>query len=221
MARKKLINLHGTKKLDSINVKENEADLQYGEIAVNYSTDSPDLYIRKADDTIASVSDMVKVPEYTLEQGTAGPNMSAEYHLVKDGEKVGVSINIPKDQFLKSATYDEENKQIVFIFETASGETKTVIDVTDFASIYKQGDGIIINDNTISLNVINENGLVLDASGLKLNLASNDGTAGAIVSANVGEKFSAAANEDLVKVDLTNGVLTLQVSDTIDCGTYD
>lgn len=220
MARKKLINLHGTTKLSSIKIKEGESDLQYGEIAVNYSNDDPNLYIRKQDDTIASVSDMVKIPEYTLVSGSPASGMSAEYHLEKDGQQVGPSINIPKDQFLKSATYNNETKQLVFVFETSTGETTTTIDVTDFASIYTEGNGISISDNTISLKAVADNGLSLDSEGLKLNLAS-EGSAGTLKSVTIGENFSATSEENLIKTNLSDGVLTIQVSDTIDCGTYE
>lgn len=217
MARKKLIHIHSNVK----DAKPTSEQIEYGEIAVNYNDDSPNLYIRKQDDTIASISDMVKIPEYTLVSGSPASGMSAEYHLEKDGQPVaGSSINIPKDQFLKSATYNNETKQLVFVFETSTGETTTTIDVNDFASIYTEGNGISISDNTISLKAVADNGLSLDSDGLKLNLAS-EGSAGTLKSVTIGENFSATSEEKLIKTNLADGVLTIQVSDTIDCGTYE
>lgn len=297
MARKKLINLHGKTQLTSPNIGDN-TPLQYGEIAINYSNDNPSLYIRKEDDTIATFS--TGGAEYTLVQGTPETGMAAEYHLTKNGTKVGASINIPKDQFLKSVSYDSTSKELVFIFETSEGENELRVSVTDLVDIYTAGSGITITNNaitidenivatktfvnskltdlkgkdipvgtvigsiisadtkidvalqalndkisgaisggltsviagngisvspvsdnsqTISTKIVNENGLSVDTNGIQMALAS-EGIGGAIKSAQIGDSFSANANEELLKVDLTNGILTIQVSDTIDCGTY-
>ena len=47
-----------------------------------------------------------------------------EYILTVDGEPAGV-INIPKDQFLKSVSYNKETQNLVFVMETESGEVTT------------------------------------------------------------------------------------------------
>lgn len=52
----------------------------------------------------------IKVPEYSLAKVTSEPGFASSYHLQKDGEKVGDSINIPLDRVLKSATIKTATK---------------------------------------------------------------------------------------------------------------
>ncbi len=47
------------------------------------------------------------------------------YTLMVDGEERG-SINIPKDQFLKSVTYDEDTNELVFTFVTSESDNQEV-----------------------------------------------------------------------------------------------
>ena len=43
------------------------------------------------------------------------------YKLIVNGSENG-EINIPKDQFLKSTSYDSENKKLIFVMQTEDGE---------------------------------------------------------------------------------------------------
>ena len=52
------------------------------------------------------------------------------YKLIVNGNENG-EINIPKDQFLKSTSYDSENKKLVFVTETTHGETTTEVNISD------------------------------------------------------------------------------------------
>lgn len=61
----------------------------------------------------------------------SGDNL--EYTLTVNGREAG-TINIPKDQFLKNVTYNEETKQLVFTMETEEGETVTNVDISDLVT---------------------------------------------------------------------------------------
>lgn len=69
-----------------------------------------------------------------------------------DTHKIG-EIDIPKDQFLKSASYSPDTHKLTFVFETTTGETTTVIDMSDLVDTYT-GDGTTIaitSGNVISV----------------------------------------------------------------------
>lgn len=89
------------------------------------------------------------------------------YDLMVDGENAG-SIDIPKDQFLKSAEYNADNKQLIFVFETETGETTTTIDVSNLVDTYTAGNGLELTSNVFSIKIdpttqkyveVSENGL--------------------------------------------------------------
>lgn len=46
------------------------------------------------------------VPEYSITKDTTSADYTAVYHLTKDGENVGVEINIPKDMVVSSGTVE-------------------------------------------------------------------------------------------------------------------
>ena len=93
----------------------------------------------------------VTVPEYTLET-VSNPDSAyaSQYEFKKDGAVLN-TINIPKDQFLKSATYDDVNNKLVFVFTTATGESTNEVDVNDLVDTYTAGDYITITDAKISV----------------------------------------------------------------------
>lgn len=62
-----------------------------------------------------------------------------EYVLKVDGESAGV-INIPKDRFLKSVSYNKETQNLVFVMETESGEVTTQLGT--FATTESVNEGI-------------------------------------------------------------------------------
>lgn len=93
----------------------------------------------------------IDVPEYTLESvSEPAEGYASQYQFKKDGEVLN-TINIPKDQFLKSATYDDVNNKLVFVFNTASGESTNEVDVNDLVDTYTAGDYITITDAAISV----------------------------------------------------------------------
>ena len=106
-----------------------------------------------------------KVENVALEQG----DTNLIYKLMVDGVVKG-TINIPKDQFLKDASYDAGNKNLVFVFQT-EGEDKTVnVNVADLVDTYTAGNGLKVENNQFSV-VINEDSetyLQLTPEGLKV-----------------------------------------------------
>ena len=76
---------------------------------------------------------------------------AAQYQFKKDGQ-VQTTINIPKDQFLKNASYDADNYELVFVFDTATGESTSRVSVKDLVDTYTAGNYITITDNVIDVN---------------------------------------------------------------------
>lgn len=90
------------------------------------------------------------------------------YTLMVDGEERG-SINIPKDQFLKSVTYDEDTNELIFTFVTSESDNQEVrVNMTDLVDTYTAGNGINIDNKQVSVKIdgtsdpyitISENGI--------------------------------------------------------------
>ena len=144
--------------------------------------------------------EMGAAPEYTIEkEASATEGYFASYVLKKDGVQSGVKIDIPKDYLVKSADIKESigdgdpsglpvgTKYIDFVINAkdADGtESHIYLNVNELVDAYVQGDGINIESesNTISAKVVAENGLSVDASGIKLSVASGS-SAGAMSAA--------------------------------------
>lgn len=93
----------------------------------------------------------ITVPEYTLETvATPDAAYTSQYEFKKDGVVLN-TINIPKDQFLKEASYDDAANKLIFVFTTAAGETTTEVDVNDLVDTYTAGSYITITDASISV----------------------------------------------------------------------
>lgn len=135
----------------------------------------------------------VAIAEYSVVKlETATDGYLASYQLQKDGTPVGATINIPKDYLVKSASvktataddpsgFAEGTKYIDFVintYDTDSGsgkESHIYLNVQDLVDVYTPGDGIEISEaNAISVKVVAENGLSVDASGVKMGVASAD-----------------------------------------------
>lgn len=135
----------------------------------------------------------VAIAEYSIVKlETATDGYLASYQLQKDGAPIGVTINIPKDYLVKSASvktataddpsgFAEGTKYIDFvvnIYDTDSGtgkESHIYLNVQDLVDVYTAGNGIEISEaNVISVKVVAENGLSVDASGIKMGVASAD-----------------------------------------------
>lgn len=180
----------------------------------------------------------VAIAEYSvakLEAATDG--YLASYQLQKDGVPVGATINIPKDYLVKSASvktatandpsgFAEGTKYIDFVvntYDTDSGtgkESHIYLNVQDLVDVYTAGNGIEISEaNTISVKVVAENGLSVDASGVKMGVASENAN-GAMASTMV-VKLSGIAEGATQNAITLNGTVNANPSfyAPIDAGT--
>lgn len=153
--------------------------------------------------------------------------MASQYQLVgKDGTTVlGVTIDIPKDQFLKSAEFiasaTEADKSIdasvvigdpylKFVFQTTETDTTTYISVKKLVDIYVAGNGINITSNTVSVKIdaSGEAFLTVGTGGLKLS-----GVQTAINTAVTTEKNRAEGIENSLRTDVDSKVSGITASD--------
>lgn len=89
--------------------------------------------------------------EYSLDAvDSPESGYAAQYQFKKDGQ-VQTTINIPKDQFLKSASYNADADELVFVFDTAAGESTSRVSVKDLVDTYTAGSYITITDNAVAV----------------------------------------------------------------------
>ena len=79
-------------------------------------------------------------------------NSDLQYSLMI-GDAIAGTIDIPKDQFLKTVSYDETSKVITFVFETTDGEKTSTINVSDLIDTYVAGNGLKLENNQFSINL--------------------------------------------------------------------
>ena len=109
----------------------------------------------------------IEVPEYTLEAvANHDSAYASQYQLKKDGVAVGDTINIPKDQFLKDASFHAtaedgvtvEAPYLKFVWDLDINEdlegiqNVTYVPVKDLVDTYTAGNYITITDNVIDVN---------------------------------------------------------------------
>ena len=92
-----------------------------------------------------------------------------QYQLNVNNKPSG-TIDIPKDQFLKSVSYDPDTKILTFTFTTSTGDVTTTIDMSSLVDVYSAGNGLTLSSNTFSIKLDPNanNALSLSASGLLL-----------------------------------------------------
>ena len=73
-------------------------------------------------------ADVVDETISTMDIKLEGENLL--YRLLVKGDDKG-EINIPKDQFLKSASYDKDNKKLIFVMETTDGEKTAEVSISE------------------------------------------------------------------------------------------
>ena len=105
--------------------------------------------------------------------------------LGKNDEVIG-QVSLPLDHFLKEAYYDAETKELVFVFDTSTGEKTARVNVSDLVDTYTAGNGLKLSDNEFSIDetvvgtkedikTINDN-LVLAINTLNKNMADGFNT---------------------------------------------
>lgn len=131
------------------------------------------------DSTVKVVNNKLAVATYTLtKKTTADAGLASQYEFTttpaNGGTATTVTIDIPKDQFLKEAklvwaTKDDQGKYTEVeegttgaihclkfdwqLEDTSVGLAATYIELKDLASVYTAGDHITITNNEISVNV--------------------------------------------------------------------
>lgn len=94
------------------------------------------------------------------------------YDIKQGGELVG-TIDIPKDLVVTSGQIVEESGVKYLRLTIANQSTPVDIAVSDLVDAYTAGNGIEVSTgNVISAKVVAENGLSVDAAGIKMGLAS-------------------------------------------------
>jgi len=125
------------------------------------------------------------------------------YDIRVDGQSVG-TIDIPKDQFLKSVTYDAGNKEIVFVFETSEGDKTVRVSVADLVDTYTAGNGLQLDENnkfSVKINEDSESYITVTAEGIKVSgidaaLAAKANAADVYTKAQADDKFLTNADID-------------------------
>ena len=165
-----------------------------------------------------------KTPAYSVVKlDTAETGFLASYSLTKDGVQVGAKINIPRDFLVKSAaihtveTVDTPyegaavgDKYIDFVInskEGAQSESHVYLPVNELVDTYTSGNGIDIsaaNAVSVKLDTANANGLAVDASGLKLGIAT-DSAPGAMSAADHAHLSGMSDGANKVEASNTNG----------------
>ena len=121
------------------------------------------------------------------------------YTLLVDGQERG-TINIPRDQFLKDVSYNEETNNLEFIFivrdeNNEEVEKRVNIDMTDLEDIYSAGDGLNLENKQFSVKVDADTQPYIEVSSNGVKVIGID------------EKFN-TVNQNVT--DLTNRVTTAE-----------
>lgn len=92
-----------------------------------------------------------------------------QYSLYVDGASAG-TIDIPKDQFVKSVSYDTATKTINFVFVTTDGEADVPVDISNLVDTYTNGNGISLSNNKFSVKIdsSSDSYLTVGTGGVKL-----------------------------------------------------
>lgn len=185
-------------KVASVNAKAGEKvvdvdtnDNKEVTIGINISAEEGNIIEVKNDGLYATAIDGA---EYSMVKDENPGDYAAVYHLTKNGEPVGEPINIAKDQFLKSADFYKDAASVPdgkrdygdgfefpgirFEFETSAGKSVSWVSVKDLVDVYTAGEGIVIDNNEISVKVAEGEGnfLEVDEDGLKVTKITTNAT---------------------------------------------
>ena len=97
------------------------------------------------DALVADVAKCVTKEDISLSKDESG----LKYALNIKGKTL--YIDIPKDRFLKSVSYDKAVHILKFVFETGDGDVACNIELADLVNIYTAGDGITLSANAFSV----------------------------------------------------------------------
>lgn len=161
----------------------------------------------------------IEVPEYTLEAvSNSDSAYASQYQLKKDGVAVGATINIPKDQFLKDASFHAtaedgvavEAPYLKFVWDLDINEdlegiqNVTYVPVKDLVDTYTAGNYITITDNVIDVNYNKVALNLTETWGLPEKWAAINANTAAIGDANSGLVADVAKNTSDISTLNTN-----------------
>ena len=133
-------------------------------------------------------------------------------YTLKVGDAIVGTIDIPKDQFVKSVSYNEETKTIDFVFETTDGEQTVTVNVSDLVDTYTAGNGISLTSNEFSLKIdaTTQQYIEVSADGLKIvnideKLAEKVGLVDIATKENPNRKAIVLKNHDTILGTTTEG----------------
>ena len=134
------------------------------------------------------------------------------YKIFQGGDLVG-TIDIPKDLVVSSGQIVEENGVKYLRLTIANSNTPVDIAVSDLVDAYTPGDGIDIDTaNTVSVKVVDANGLYVDANGINVALASANsaGTMSASDFEKLGSIAASAQTNVIEEVKVNGTALTIE-----------
>ena len=138
-------------------------------------------------------------------------NSDLQYSLMV-GDAIAGTIDIPKDQFLKTVSYDEVSKVITFVFETTDGEQTVNVNVSDLVDTYTAGNGISLasNEFSIKIDATTQQYIEVSAEGLKIvnideKLAEKVGLVDIATEENPNRKAIVLKNHDTILGTTTEG----------------
>jgi len=121
---------------------------QYADAVKNYADGIKDELNNKIDDAQAEIDESVK--EVVLNKHLDNELTYDLVYTLNNGVAVtGGTLNIPKDKFLKSVTYDPSTHKLIFVFNVESGTTTEEIDISDLIDTYYGGETTTINANNV------------------------------------------------------------------------
>ena len=133
-------------------------------------------------------------------------------YTLKVGDAIVGTIDIPKDQFVKSVSYNEESKTIDFVFETTDGEQTVTVNVSNLVDTYAAGNGISLTSNEFSLKIdaTTQQYIEVSAEGLKIvnideKLAEKVGLVDIATKENPNRKAIVLKNHDTILGTTTEG----------------
>lgn len=93
-----------------------------------------------------------------------------QYRLMVDGVQQG-TIDIPKDRFIQSASYDPATHKLTLVFITSSGEESVDIDLSGLVDAYTAGSGLELSAGQFSVKVKTGSKLSATAEGMDVDLS--------------------------------------------------
>ena len=151
-------------------------------------------------------------------------------YTLKVGDAIVGTIDIPKDQFVKSVSYNEESKTIDFVFETTDGEQTVNVNVSNLVDTYTAGNGISLTSNEFSLKIdaTTQQYIEVSEEGLKIvnideKLAEKVGLVDIATEENPNRKAIVLKNHDTILGTTTEGatqnLIMMSKWDKVDVGT--